>query len=176
MYSERLFFQLDDTTSSEWFKRGILAYNKTPPYLIAEPSVEYMDLSLYCSSRPTLILFTDGIDNLVHGNFVFHQDMPCRAEPEDVVGALLEDRIDPYIEVMLGHTVESKWLGPDGNRSVEVLGNLLGGLNSHRLTMTMDPKMISPKEKRRLYIDDTTLLVFRLFDRCDAQNEEIETG
>jgi hypothetical protein len=52
------------------------------------------------------------------------------------VGALLGDKIDSRVEQILGHGVESRWYGCDGNTAIEVPGNLLGGTDVERLLMT----------------------------------------
>jgi pyruvate dehydrogenase phosphatase len=76
------------------------------------------------------------------------------------VGALLGDNIGSDMAGILGHGIESKWHECDGNRAVEVLGNLLGGTDIERLSMTMDPAIISDAE---FYIDDTSIIVCDIF-------------
>lgn len=45
--------------------------NRTPPYIIATPSLRYVDLQPFRACKPVLLLFTDGVDNLVSGRFLF---------------------------------------------------------------------------------------------------------
>jgi pyruvate dehydrogenase phosphatase len=105
-----------------------------------------------------LLLFTDGVDNIVSGEFDFTLT-PRKEDPSDVVGALLGDQIGTRVEDILGHGVESRWSGCDGNRVIEVLGNLLGGTDAGRLSMSMDPAILSRGEDTQFYIDDTSIIV-----------------
>lgn len=69
-------------------------------------------------------------------------------DPYQVVATLLRNDIDPSVAEIPGHLVESRWNGEDGNRTLEVLGNLLGGTDARRLEMCMDQKMVySPNKK-----------------------------
>ena len=88
---------------------------------------------------------------------------PCTEEPSVVVGALLSDRIGPQVEGLLGHGVEPGWHGCDGNRAIEVLGNLLGGSDTRKLSMTMDPAVLSDANDADFYIDDTSIIVCDIF-------------
>ena len=137
-------------------------YSKTPPYIIARPSLRYLDLNPFRARHPILILFTDGVDNLVSGRFVF-QSTPRKEEPSAVVGALLGDEVGLQVEGILGHRVEHGWQGCDGNRAIEVLGNLLGGTDIQRLSMTMDLELLSDTDDTRFYIDDTSIIVCDIF-------------
>jgi len=109
-----------------------------------------------------LILFTDGVDNLVSGRFVF-QAIPRKEEPSAIVGALLGDKVGLHVEGILGHGVEPKWHGCDGNRAIEVLGNLLGGTDITRFSMTMNPENLSDADDAKFYIDDTSIIICDIF-------------
>ena len=111
-----------------------------------------------------MLLFSDGVDNLVAGDLVFHRESPCKEPPAEVLGALLSDKIDPHIEAILGHEVGSNWLGHDGNKAVEILGNLLGGTNVQRLSMTTDPPISLDSETDEFYIDDTSIILCDIFN------------
>ena len=80
-----------------------------------------------------------------------------------VVGTLLGDNVGSHVEGILGHGVESRWHGCDGNRAIEVLGNLLGGTNVDRLSMTMDPAVLSRGRNAKFHIDDTSIIVCDIF-------------
>lgn len=135
---------------------------KTPPYIIAEPSVRFTDLQPVWRSDTKIFLFTDGVDNLVDGEFVFKPGENSGADPVDVVSALLADTIDPRIEAILGHPVIPKWSGPEGNRATDVLGNLLGGTNTERLEAVTDLGRSGGGETDwPFHIDDTSIIVWR---------------
>ncbi|KAJ7497505.1 protein serine/threonine phosphatase 2C [Mycena latifolia] len=160
-FSEKLFFKLPNTFSPDYAER-VKKFNKTPPYLTASPTVEYFDLSSNDpqAREPILILFSDGVDNIVKGEWVFHQDSPRSDEPSTLVGALLGAKVSEYVESVLGHSVESGWLGAGGNIATEVLGNLLAGIEVKKFVDAMDPLLLGDVDK--IYIDDVTLIVFPL--------------
>jgi pyruvate dehydrogenase phosphatase len=136
----------------------VTKHSKTPPYIIATPSLRFVDLKPLRDCHPILLLFTDGVDNLVSGKFVF-QAVPRKEEPSAVVGSLLGDIVGGHVEGILGHSIEPKWHGCDGNRAIDVLGNLLGGTDIRRLSMTMNPEIISDADDAKFYIDDTSIIV-----------------
>ena len=80
------------------------------PYLIAKPTVQYVDLRPLQDRNPILFLFSDGVDNLISDKFVFHQAVPCEEEPSGMVGAFLGDKIEPRVGCILSHKVESRWV------------------------------------------------------------------
>jgi pyruvate dehydrogenase phosphatase len=157
-----LFVHLE-TTASQLFIPGVTKNSRSPPYLIAKPAVKYVDLQLYRNRNPIVLLFSDGVDGLVSGTFVFHPSSPSDEEPSNVVGALLADKIPPSVESILGPGVESRWRGCDGNRAIEVLGNLLGGTDFRRVSMTLDPERLSNADDAEFYIDDTSIIVWDVF-------------
>jgi pyruvate dehydrogenase phosphatase len=163
----QLFSYLPSTATS-YYIPGVTKHSKTPPYVIAKPTLRYVDLQPFRARNPILLLFTDGVDNLVSGKFVFHQETPCTEEPSVVVGALLGDKVGSHVGAILGHGVESKWRGCDSNRAVEVLGNLLGGTDTGRLSKTMDPAILSNADDAEFYIDDTSIIV------CDVFNTKFQ--
>jgi pyruvate dehydrogenase phosphatase len=76
------------------------------------------------------------------------------------MGALLGDDLDyEFIRDVFEHEVELKWNGPDGNRAVELLGNILAGRDPVRMTQVLDPDLLSDEGERDLYVDDTTIIV-----------------
>ena len=137
-------------------------YSRTPPYVIPTPSLCYVDLQLFRARNFILLLFTDGVDNLASGRFNA-KAVPRKGDPSALVGALLGDNIGSDMAGILGHGIESKWHECDGNRAVEVLGNLLGGTDIERLSMTMDPAIISDADDAEFYIDDTSIIVCDIF-------------
>jgi pyruvate dehydrogenase phosphatase len=157
----QLFLYLPSTFSDRYIP-GVAKYSKTPPYVIARPGLQYINLQSFRDRNPILILFTDGVDNLVSGAFDFNAT-PRKEDPSAVVGALLGDKVSSSVESILGHGVESKWHGCDGNRAIEILGNLLGGTDIERLSMKMDPTIISDADDAEFYIDDTSIIVCDIF-------------
>ncbi|ETW76515.1 hypothetical protein HETIRDRAFT_455056 [Heterobasidion irregulare TC 32-1] len=67
---------------------------KTPPYLIVEPSVQFIDLRPYWEAKPTIMLFTDGIDCLIDGYFNLTPRRNSGGNPYQIVAALLQDGVD----------------------------------------------------------------------------------
>ncbi len=142
---------------------GIPERIKTPPYLIATPSVQFMDLEPVWNSAPTVALFSDGVDLLVDGYTLFHPGVSSNADPCDVVSKLLQEKVDPSLRKVLGHGVDAHWSGPEGNRALDVLGNLIGGTNVNRLEMMLDQeRMANRKAKYPFYVDDVAIVVFPL--------------
>ncbi|EIW57422.1 protein serine/threonine phosphatase 2C, partial [Trametes versicolor FP-101664 SS1] len=134
---------------------------RTPPYLIAEPSVRFVDLRPVWRNDPIILLFSDGVDTLVDGDYVFSPDKPSKLDPMDIVPALLSDAVDPRVKSALGHEIEPKWSRAENNMAVDILGNLLGGANAERLEMVMDRERLRADEPI-FDIDDTTIVVARL--------------
>ncbi|KAF7337652.1 Protein serine/threonine phosphatase 2C [Mycena sanguinolenta] len=127
--------------------------NHTPPYLTARPCVKHIDLApLWVDRGLHVVLFSDGIDNLVR--WAFHPTESCTAEPLRVVGDLLQLQGGAHsasLEQTLGHGVQPRWTE---NRAVDVLGNLAGGTNAVRLQSVLDATQDS-----EIYIDDTSLVI-----------------
>ena len=137
---------------------------KTPPYLIVEPSVQFIDLRPYWEAKPTIMLFTDGVDCLIDGYFNFTPGKNSGGNPYQIVAALLQDGVDLYVEETLGHKVELKRTGPDGNKAVDVLGNLVGGMDVKKLEMVMNQELLADKSASPgFYIDDTSIIIFEVF-------------
>jgi len=141
-------------------RTGVTEYNISPPYITASSDVRHIDLDPIRDRNPTLLLYSDGVNNIVRGKFVFRQENPYRHDPAPVMGALFGDRIDQeFMRDVFDHEVELKWLGKGGNRAVEVLGNILAGTDAHRLNQVLSPDLLSEDGKRDLYIDDTTIII-----------------
>ena len=107
------------------------------------------------------MVFSDGVDSLVDGYFVFRPETHSGADPCKVVAALLQENIEPYIGEILGHPVEPRWNGPNGNRAIAVLGNLLGGTDVRRLEMTMDQERLADDDDDSIlfHINDTSIIL-----------------
>jgi len=104
---------------------------------------------------PILLLYTDGINAIINGANLFRQENPCRHDPATVMGALLGDNIDQgFMRDVFDHEVELKWHG-QGNRAVELLGNILGGTDPDRLMQVLN----SDDDEGGIYVDDTTIVL-----------------
>jgi pyruvate dehydrogenase phosphatase len=111
------------------------------------------------------LLYTDGVDNIIAGHFLFRKERPCKEDPATVMGALLGDSVDDdFMQGVFDHKVEPGWNGAGGNKAVELLGNILGGKDASRLTQVLDPEYLAvgDDDPRPLYIDDTTIVVCHL--------------
>jgi pyruvate dehydrogenase phosphatase len=150
------------TTASARYIPGITKHSKTPPYLIAKPDLKYINLQHFRNRNPILLLFTDGIDLLASGGFDAKATRR-KDDPSAVVGALLSEQDEQRLEGILGHGAKSKWYEGDGNRAIEILGDLLGGTDAGKLAMTMDPEIISAADNAEFYVDDTSLIVYDIF-------------
>ncbi len=137
----------------------------TPPYVIAEPSVRFVDLEPIWGEQNKLLLFTDGVDNLVDGNLVFNPEKHSGADPVDIVSALLSDEVDPEVQRVLGHPIDPHWSGDVDNKAIDILGNLLGGTDVERLEMVTDEERLRDTgEGWPFHIDDTSIFVWGLAD------------
>ncbi|KAI0711970.1 protein serine/threonine phosphatase 2C [Cerioporus squamosus] len=142
---------------------GIPERIKTPPYLISTPSVQFTDLEPVWNNAPAVVLFSDGVDLLVDGHTLFRPGVSSNADPCDVVSKLLQEDVDPSLREILGHGVDAHWSGSEGNRALDVLGNLIGGTNTERLEMLLDQeRMANKKAEHPFYVDDVAIIVFPL--------------
>ncbi|KAL7279102.1 hypothetical protein ACG7TL_006940 [Trametes sanguinea] len=130
-----------------------------PPYITAKPSVRFVDLETVWRQDPVILLFTDGVDNIVDGSIVFSPGVSSGVPPHDVVAALLPgSSFDSRVSNTLGHPVEPEWGPAVGNVAVDVLGNLLGGSNEERLEMSLDLERLRGPTPV-FHIDDVTIMV-----------------
>ncbi len=158
-YLSHLFKYLPHTGSLPL--EGIPERIKTPPYVIATPSVQFTDLEPLKDSKPIIALYSDGVDLLVDGYVVFRRGTSSEADSTDIVAKLLQDQVDPSIEEVLGHKIDLRWSGAQKNKAVDVLGNLIGGVNTERLEMMLDKELFA-KGKPMFYVDDTTIVLYSL--------------
>jgi pyruvate dehydrogenase phosphatase len=150
------------STASRYFIPRVTKHSQISSYIISKPSLRYVYLKPFRNCHAILILFTDGVDNLVSGRFVF-QAVPRKGEPSAVVGSLLGGKVGLHVEGILGHGIEPKWRVCDGNRAIEVLGNLLGGTDIRRLSTTMNPEILSDIDDAKFYTDDTSMIDWVIF-------------
>ncbi|EIW57428.1 uncharacterized protein TRAVEDRAFT_21038 [Trametes versicolor FP-101664 SS1] len=135
----------------------------TPPYIIAEPSVRFVDLEPVWSESSTLLVFTYGVDNLVDSYFVFTPEKHSGADPVNIVSSLLSGEVDHEAERALGHPIDPHWCGAENSRAVNILGNLLGGTDVERLEMVTDEERLRDiGADWQFHIDDTSIIVWGL--------------
>ena len=112
----------------------------TPPSVGNEVVVNFVDYAPLWARFPLLILFTNGVDQLVKGSEVHGNTSDAHMDSVQVVSHLLSmsDKARPIVEGVLGHGVESYWSPGEANRAVDVLGNLLGGTDAGQLQRVLD--------------------------------------
>lgn len=123
--------------------------------------MRFVDLRPVWRNDPIILLFSDEVDVLVDGDYVYSPDKPSKLDPMDIVPALLSDTVDPRVETALGHEIEPKWSRAENNMTVDILGNLLGGANAERLEMVIDRERLRTDDPI-FDIDDTTIVAARL--------------
>ena len=140
-------------------RTAVITHNFTPPYIKASSEARHFDLTLIREFSPILLLYTDGVDAIINGAGLFRQENPCRHDPATVMGTLLGDNIDErFMRDVFDHEVELKWHG-EGNRAVELLGNILAGTDPDRLTQVLNPDLLSDNNEKDIYVDDTTIVL-----------------
>ncbi|KAI0711971.1 protein serine/threonine phosphatase 2C [Cerioporus squamosus] len=136
---------------------------RKPPYMSSRPDVKFVDLQSYRGKNPVLTIFTDGVDNIVDGRWVFRPGSPSGADPCEVVSRLLDGETDPSLEELLGHRIEPRWSRSEGNKAVDILGNLIGGTQADRLETILDQdRLVDEDPDSGLYIDDISIIVYEL--------------
>lgn len=97
-------------------RTGVTQHNHSPPYITALSEVRHLEINTLRGHCPILLLYTDGVDNIVMGRGLFCQENPCSHDPAAMMGALLGDCIDErFMRDVFDHEVELKWLGQGGN-------------------------------------------------------------
>ncbi|KAK0468887.1 phosphatase 2C-like domain-containing protein [Armillaria novae-zelandiae] len=164
IFSTKLFFKLPTGTRTQRYLDGAQHYNQTPPYVLNAADVRFIDLAPLRHRKPTLVLFTDGVDIIVDGETEVDEDPETlvRTNPAVVVGKLLGSRInDSYARRMLEHGVEVSWAGENGNRATELLRNLMAGTSTEAFAKFLGPAEHG-KWDEKLGFDDTRILVYDL--------------
>ncbi|RDX57464.1 hypothetical protein OH76DRAFT_1550708 [Lentinus brumalis] len=135
-YMDRLFSFLPQSDPHNPSPRDHVGRIKTPPYVSNEASVRFVNYGLLADRYPILMLYTNGVDQIVHDRHGRTPDVSSRTDPADVVTSFLglSPQVKNRVEEILGHEVEVQW-DPTRtpNIAVDVLGNLLGGTDIDRL-------------------------------------------
>ncbi|KAI0360008.1 protein serine/threonine phosphatase 2C [Trametes cingulata] len=136
---------------------------KTPPYLTAKPSVRFVDLGPLWAAKPTVILFSDGVDDIVREYACYVPKVERKVDAGSVVAKILGNDAD-RVEAgeLLGHQVEPLW-SEEGKLAVEVLENLFGGTDAERIEQVNQQAVWTDWDNPPdLYVDDTTLILCTL--------------
>lgn len=132
----------------------------SPPYLTADPAVRFVDLETVWHQQPTLMLYTDGVDNLINHCKYLTPWRPSYLIPSRTVAVLLQDEVEDAVEDLLGYPADLRWSGETGNRAMDVLGNLIGGKSVRILQMFLNQHLLADKHGcPKLYIDDTSIII-----------------
>ncbi|KAJ3863203.1 hypothetical protein EV359DRAFT_43566, partial [Lentinula novae-zelandiae] len=149
----------------------VLKYNRTPPYVIPDPSVKYVVLTMFSKDvDPVVVIYTDGLETLANG---VSMSLKKKSVPDatsgtlnvlptavDIIGALLGQHLD-LSALSISLSVEKI---PENNTAFNLMYELLrrtmsGKLRSHLMAVE---NVVSPSiSDEDLYIDDITVIVFR---------------
>ncbi|KAE9404321.1 protein serine/threonine phosphatase 2C [Gymnopus androsaceus JB14] len=144
---------------------SVLKYNRTPPYVIADPFVGFVDLAGVVSKdeNPTVIIYTDGLEALAYklSTLLVKGTESSAPSPVDVVGAFLGQPLHPSTWAPSKDYTDAS---PGNNEAFALMYNLFtkaipDKLGAHLMANGND----SDKRAEDLYIDDVTVLVFRPF-------------
>ncbi|KAJ4477655.1 phosphatase 2C-like domain-containing protein [Lentinula edodes] len=148
----------------------VLRYNRTPPYVISDPSVKYVDLTTFSKDvDPVVVIYTDGLETLANGlSMSLKKSVPDATSGTlnvlptavDIIGALLGQHPDLSMS-SISLSVENL---PENNAAFNLMYELLrrtisGKLRSH--LMAVDNAVSPSISDEDLYIDDITVIVFR---------------
>ncbi len=170
-YMDRLFSFLPQSDPDNPSPRDHVGRIKTPPYVSNEASVRFVNYGLLADRYPILMLYTNGVDQIVHGRHERTPGVSSRTDPADVVTSFLglSPQVKNRVEEILGHEVEVQW-DPTRtpNIAVDVLGNLLGGTDIDRLREVIAQTQSTDAGNGGLVLDDTTIIL------CDLTILKIE--
>ncbi|KAJ3904624.1 phosphatase 2C-like domain-containing protein [Lentinula edodes] len=151
----------------------VLRYNWTPPYVISDPSVKFVDLTMFSKDMdPVVVIYTDGLETLANGLLMSLKKksvsdatsgtLDVLPTAVDIIGTLLGRRPDlsmPSITL----SVENF---PENNAAFNLTYELLCRTISDKLRshLMAEDNAVSPSiGDEDLYIDDITVIVFRPF-------------
>ena len=171
-YSESLFRLLSADFGTQPLRSSVLARIRSPPYVTADPFVRFVDLEAVWEQKPILMIFTDGVDKLLNRSryyFSAWSGSKDVIEPSRAVAVLLQDEVDEDVEEILGFPVDPRWSGDLRNRAVDILGNLVGGMNTRILQMVMDQDLLADRTTYpSLHVDDTSIIICSFADPPSA--------
>ncbi|KAJ3991603.1 phosphatase 2C-like domain-containing protein [Lentinula boryana] len=147
----------------------VLSYNRTPPYVISDPFVTFVDLTAFSEDEdPAVIIYSDGLEALASrlsiaamNKGISDVNGSSHVVPTavDIIGALLGQPLDL---AALPSSVTDMF--PNNNAAFDLISNLLDRaipkkLRAHLESMRND----DDNDDEELYIDDVTVIVFKLF-------------
>ncbi|KAI0649374.1 protein serine/threonine phosphatase 2C [Trametes meyenii] len=149
-----------DYVPDEYVHNPAAEFVKTPPYLSAEPSVRFFDLEPVWDAKPTIIIFSDGVDTVANYYYSTLLGTNRETNPGPLVARILGNDLDrAEAGDILGHPIDPAW-DDGGNKAVMVLGNLFGGTNAERIQdANIQANWTDRDSKPSFYIDDTTIIV-----------------
>ncbi|KAJ3782542.1 phosphatase 2C-like domain-containing protein [Lentinula aff. detonsa] len=147
----------------------VLSYNRTPPYVISDPFVTFVDLTAFSEDEdPAVIIYSDGLEALASRLSIAAMSKGI----SDVSGS--SDAVPTAVDIigaLLGHPLDLAALPssltdifPNNNAAFNLISNLLDKaipkkLRAHLESMRND----DGNDDEELYIDDVTVIVFQLF-------------
>ena len=110
------------------------------------------------NADPVILLFSDRVDSAV--KHYHHTQSERPVDPGPVIAKLLGDDLDhTEAGAILGHTIIPKW-NVDGNKAVEILGNLFGVSDAERIQKIIAIAASGTTAAPNLPFDDTTLILY----------------
>ncbi|RPD61193.1 protein serine/threonine phosphatase 2C [Lentinus tigrinus ALCF2SS1-7] len=159
-YTRHLFRYLSIVGAPPYIRNSMIRRIRTPPYVTADPSVCFVDLQALWNRDPIIMVYSDGIDNLVNGCRYLNPFRETDIIPARAISVLLQDEVDDDVEELLGYGIDLHWSGEEANRAVDVLGNLLGGTDTSKLQLVVNQDLLADQTvSPSLYIDDTSLVL-----------------
>ncbi|VDB87490.1 unnamed protein product [Peniophora sp. CBMAI 1063] len=162
-YASNIFAHLPTSAHPDHLA-NVIEYSHSPPYISSTPHVSFLDLDAegFWDRDPTVLVFSDGVDAIVEGAFVWRPDAPSDADPVHVLSLLLQDDVASQAEVegILGHPIQPHW-SEGGNSAVELLGHLVGGADVRRVARMVDQTRLAA-ERHLFKVDDTSMVVCNL--------------
>ncbi|KAJ3980453.1 phosphatase 2C-like domain-containing protein [Lentinula detonsa] len=147
----------------------VLSYNRTPPYVISDPFVTFVDLTAFSEDEdPAVIIYSDGLEALASRLSIAAMNKGISdvsgssdAVPTavDIIGAFLGQPLD--LAALPSSLTD---IFPNNNAAFNLISNLLDRaipkkLRAHLESMRND----DGNDDEELYIDDVTVIVFKLF-------------
>ncbi|KAJ4485231.1 phosphatase 2C-like domain-containing protein [Lentinula aciculospora] len=145
----------------------VLSYNHTPPYVIPDPFVGFVDLTTFTEDEdPILVLYTDGLEALANRLSIARNNGASDAtngnadavpNAVDIIGALIDQPFDPtafpsrYTNIL-----------PRNNTAFNLIYNLLNGAIPTKLRAHLEFEIKrNTFDEEELYIDDVTVIMVR---------------
>ncbi|KAF9071464.1 phosphatase 2C-like domain-containing protein [Rhodocollybia butyracea] len=167
-YTTALFSKVPSTAMKS--VENVLKYSRTPPYVIADPFVTFVDLGTFEPDEdPAVLIYSDGLETLAYTLSVALNKRPLHTHedehrdaltPVDVIGTLLGQPLDPLSAFpSSGCLITSREI--ENNESFALMYNLL----NRTIPMKLSAHLIADESGEDMYIDDVTVVVYRLFPR-----------